>query len=175
MKKPIILLALFLCVFTGAFAQRHLKGIKSLDILGGKTGKGYYGEVGYNRYLTNKFYINLPVRAELAKINDVKLYSFSFNPSINYTVLKPTEWLFLSVKAGGSAYLDQRSSALGDSLFYKSSATTFNFGVFGGAEAEIYISDKVVWVINFRQNYNFVNYPGNWVWYAGTGLRLNIF
>ena len=176
MKTKIILLFAFVAIGSGAFAQRHLKGIKAVDILGGVTAKGYYGEAAFNSYLSNKFYYNLPIRAEFATIQGIKFNSYSFNPNINYTLLKPTEWLFINLKGGGSVYLDMRqSSGSADSLLINTSASTINYGFFGGVEIETYLSDRVVFLLNFRQNYNFKSYPGNAVWYAGAGLRFNLF
>jgi len=177
MKTKIILLIAFLAVGSGAFAQRHLKGIKGLDVLGGATGKGFYGELAFNAYVSNKIYYNIPFRAEAATIDQTKFNSLSLNPNINYTFLKPTEWLFISAKGGASLYLDSRGKSSSDSssTFIKSKSQTINYGLFAGLEAEIFLSDKVVWILNFRQNYNFNSYPGHAVWYAGTGIRLNIF
>ena len=177
MKTKFILLIAFLAIGSGAFAQRHLKGIKGVDILGGITGKGYYGELGFNSYISNKLYYNLPIRAEFAEIQGTKFNSYSFNPNINYTLLKPTEWFFISAKGGASIYMDSRGSTNSDTstTYINDKTTTINYGVFAGIETEVYFSDKVVWIVNFRQNYNFNSTPGHSVWYAGTGVRLNIF
>lgn len=157
-------------------AQRHIKGIKGVDLLGGVTGKGIYGEVGYNKYISNKVFYNIPLRYENAKIDQIKISSFSINPSLNYTFYKPWKWLYISAKTGGSIYADYISNTKPADVDYISgSGWKMNYGIFLGLETEIYLTDKLSWVLNFRQNYNFSPVSGNWVFYAGTGFRKAIF
>lgn len=176
MKKQILILIVLIAGTLTCNAQRHLKGISGIDAVGGITSKGFFCEAGYFQYLTAKSYFTIPVRIEVAKIDGYNLNSISLNPSYNYTLWKPTEWMFINLKAGGSAYYDMRSKTGGtDSLLISTKTSSLNFGLFGGVEIETYLSDRVVFLVNFRQNYNFKSYPGNTVWYAGAGLRFNLF
>lgn len=168
----------FVLVFIMTFtvnAQRHIKGVKGIDALAGATGKGVYGEAAYNYFLSNKVYLNFSGRFEYAKIQDVGLQSYSINPSVNYTIYSPAKWLFFSLKGGASGYWEQIDSDIPDNYEVKANSTsTFNYGVFAGVESELFFSNRVSWIINFRQNYNFAR-SGSKVFYGGTGLRFNIY
>jgi len=156
-------------------AQRHIKGVKSLDFLAGLTGKGYYGEVAYNVFYSNKLYLNYSGRYEQAVIDGAGLVSYSLNPSVNYTIYSPTPWLFFSLKGGVSGYYENIDTNIPDGYQLKAdSKSNFNYGVFAGAESELFFSNRISWIINFRQNYNFAR-SGSTVYYVGTGIRFNIY
>lgn len=180
MKKisVIVVLMIALIATNEAVAQRHIKGIQSTDIMGGITGNGYYAELGYLRCLSKEISISVPIRGELAKIENIGLMSISLNPAVNYNLWSPTEWLFFSAKGGLSVYYDMLNKSdfeKYDGRLYRNSDSYINYGIFGGAEIETYFSNKIVWVVNFRQNYNFNSPNGGSVYYLGTGFRYNIF
>jgi hypothetical protein len=154
-------------------AQNSQVRSKGISIMGGITGKGYYGELFYNQYLTSKFQIEVSGRAELAQINEYAINSYSINPAINYTIFRPVKWVSLNIKAGFSAYVNERTnSTSNDVLLLNRNTLILDYGAFAGIETEVYLSSRCIWLTNIRQNYNINSSPGNLIFYAGTGVRI---
>jgi len=166
--------AIVIIIFSvSASGQNTIEKAKGISIMGGITGKGYYGELFYNQHLATKFQIEVSSRAERAQINGYAINSYSINPAINYTIFKPAKWLHLNVKAGLSAYVNERTnSTLNDVLLVNRNTLVLDYGVFAGIETEVYMSSRFSWITNIRQNYNINSSPGNLIFYAGTGVRI---
>lgn len=179
MKKSIFICVAFLCLIGfKANAQRHIKGIKAIDVMGGLSGKGSYGELGYAHYLNNKFYITVRGRYEKGTINDsLNFTTYGLNVGANYTLWNPGEGFFFNLCGGGTAQFNQLDTKSYDRVKINDGIkqNTQSYGLFGGVETEVFFGNRVVWLLNFRQNVFFNKSIGSAAFYAGTGLRFNIY
>lgn len=186
MKKSKILgiIVLSLLFSQNVFSQRHIKGIKALDFGSGLTGRGYYLQGGYAHYLSSKDYITATAKYENGTMNDSLVFNgVSLNVGYNRTLFKINQSFFANGKAGLFGHFNSLKNDIGggseDNVqrisYDVKNKQEFTYGPFLGVETEWFLSNRLVLLLNAQQNYSIISSYGNWSWYAGAGIRFNIY
>lgn len=173
MKKSILsIIVMFFCL-SYSYGQRHLKGMNAVDIGGGITGFGTYVNGDFTHFLNNKYYFKVGGMFESAKFDDVKLNSFLLKGGINRNLFHLGNSFFVQANVNMLVSMNQYKGELIESTHKKKQY--FNLGFAPGAEIEYYISDRVVFLLDFMQAFYLgkeLNSVSTQVFYAGGGFRL---
>lgn len=171
MKRGLVLL-IFLCLYQlDIQAQRHIKGVKGFEVLGGITGKGYQGQVGFIKYFSNKVYGKCNVAFESGKLvdsykNSVGTSGFILDITAAYTVYNLNDNLFINPIFGISAATESVQKT-----DFTPSTTSFIYGGFGGLELEFFLTDEFVIVVNGTQRYYLNSNLGTARFFTNIGLK----
>jgi hypothetical protein len=156
---------------------RHVKGIQSLELGAGVSGRGnhYYGS--YIRYSSNKMYWKCGGYYETGNLHGQGYSSLGIDGAIAYTLVNFREAVYINALAGITGSIDWLNPGL---LTYdeignasRKDYKTVKIGAFGGVEAEVFLSDKLVIMLGWNERFLLKQIFGNNRWYGYGGLRYN--
>lgn len=173
MKHTTILFFLFVSLISHhSDAQlRHIKGIQSIET---SYLRSYYGNafsLGYVRYYSNSFYMKATTNYESLSNQkyNVNIARYFFDLLAQATFADINEQLFFNLAFGGTVSYETVTNT--EVIQPKNAG---KFGIVFGLEAEYFLHDKIVWII--QSNYRFMSRTefGNTRYYLGTGIRYNL-
>ncbi|MCU0440651.1 MAG: porin family protein [Raineya sp.] len=156
-NKTVLFTFLFIISVVSVNAQRHVKGVSQIELGGGITGKGLFGQVGYLRHFNNKIFGEAQFFGESSTIkgdvdgSDVKYSSYALNLQVGYNLWN-NEKIFFNAKAGLAGGLES-GKLVSKPINYIGSddkSGSFVAGTIGG-EVEFFVSDKFMVVPHFSQ------------------------
>lgn len=192
--RKILLFAFMLGVSTFVQAQddnepivklRHVKGSIGIDASVAYAHYGTAYQLGYIQYFNEKHSLSIMANYERGIIRDVdknattsgnnEKYLNSIAPHYEdllanvlygYTVYAIKDKVFFNLKAGGlvgmSKFVNPKTEII---------SANFNYGVVAGAEAEIYLVNRLAVIAYFNEQYTFKNIFGKIHYQLGGGLR----
>jgi Conjugative transposon protein TraO len=165
----VLLSAGLLLVHPSASAQRHIRGIKAIDLQGGISGKGWYASAGYVRFFSPKLYGRINATHESARIGEMDYRNTFLNVTPAFSFANISDRFFFSLLLGLSAGLETAKNA-GTALDERK----IIYGGLIGGEMEVYMGDRVALVLTGTQNYMLGGEIGKSRLYAGGGLRIRL-
>lgn len=136
-----------------ALAQRHVKNLNALGLLGGITDQGYALEVTYGRLATDRNMVRFGVLTERNLLDGTRNYaagqlSVHFAPQL----FQISETLYVHVLLGGVVRYEQR-----DALDATDTSPTSRVvaGPEAGLEADLFLLDRLSLVGSLRKGYLF--------------------
>jgi len=167
MKKiflPILMLALSSLL---ANAQvRHLKGQKALEVMAGITEYSQVYGGGFSQYFNSKLYLKGVLGYEYGTISNVDFTSYLVDLTVNYTVFSINSKVFFNAVLGASGIYEETETL--ESTFEQE---RFSPGIIGGFEIEVFLSDRIILIINGSQRHYFQSELGSNRWLATAGLK----
>ena len=171
MKKFLFLLLVLLPV--AGYSQRHLRGVSGVEVNGGVSDRGAYGLVGYSRYLGPKLYWKVTAGYEKGSIPAENAPAIKRNYSTilgqvgaYYSLLNLNSKAYLNVGGGGAV----ASESVTD-YEWGPSKGGFAYGPYVGGEAELYLADRLVFLLNGNYQYLLGSDLGATRIYGGVGLK----
>jgi len=174
-----IYIVILLLTASVSFSQRHLKNEKGLGIDGGITDLGWYVAPTFSYQVSNRIYLKSELMYESAEmdVNSVstKFNSFYLNVGAYYNLFHFKEFFFFNLGAGlQGTYADTkniRASTGGENS--PVNEIELDGGLYGGVEGEFYLTDRCVFLLNFKQAYQPTGNFGNWIPFTGGGFKYN--
>jgi len=161
---PILMLALSSLL---ANAQvRHLKGQKALEVMAGITEYSQVFGGGFSQYLSSKLYLKGALGYENGAISNVDFTSYLIDITANYTVFNINSQVFLNAVFGASGIYEETEFL--ESTFKQEG---FSPGIIGGLEIEVFLSDRIILIINGSQRHYFQSELGANRWLVTAGLK----
>ncbi|MEM6734657.1 MAG: hypothetical protein AAF620_01185 [Bacteroidota bacterium] len=178
MKKSLLLCGLLFCLSASLCGQgiRHVKGIKSVDVLYGFNKYGNSVNIGFVNYFSEKIYgkVNL-FNAELTQevvVSETRTLDLDFQRlGVDilgaYTGINFNEVVFINGIGGLTLTYNQ----------FKDSEVDFDSkikpGIAGGVEIEVFPIDRIAIISNFIQKYTLGEEYSDTRYYINFGLRIN--
>lgn len=159
-KRWIMAVFLFGNIALQAQDLRHVKGQNGIEIGGGATRIGGYGQLGYSHYFGPKIYGKVSAGYENATTYEIKTTSIFLDFTGNYTLFNLSKILYVNAVVGLTGNLDSYKD------YAPATGTKINYGALLGGEAEIFLSSKLVLLLNARQSFLF-GYQKNIAYYGG--------
>lgn len=182
MNKKLLIIGLF-AFSIGAKAQgdlnlqlRHIKGIKGLDFIGGIGKDCYNVEISYFNFLSDVFYLRTSLNFEKTTFPSVVLNDYVFKPSLNYTLFKLGQSVFVNAEAGAFAGIESNTQyvpADNKTYIYPAAGKLIYGGVLG-ANIEVYLNGNVSLIGSILQYYIKGSDYGNWKYQLNGGFRFII-
>ena len=179
MNKKLAIIALFAFSF-GAVAQddlnlklRHIAGIKGIDLMGGVGANCWNAELSYYKFISDVWIFRLGGNFEKTTFPSTNLTDFTVKPSINYTLFKLNDNLYVNGELGLFLGVEKNTAySPADDLTYSyPAASNFIYGAFIGGNVEIYINTNTALIGSFQQHYIGGSDFGNWKYQLNGGLR----
>jgi hypothetical protein len=167
MRRYFFLTSFLLCSIC-SLAQRHTKGVRAYEGLGGISKYGQLFLVGHARYLSSKTYLKVNVHYAMAQSDNLKHNSVGLNVSFHYSLPVYRNVVYASA-LGGVGFSNDKLGAQGTDNDF----STFKFSLVGGVELETFFSNKVSFIINANHHYLTGKYFGDMRWYATAGVRFH--
>jgi hypothetical protein len=148
LKKTVTVMMLTLGITS--FSQHHLKGSKFIEVGGGITKYGFFGDANFDMQIKPKLYVKSGLLAEFGnlKSSNTKYQSYMLNVGSFYNLFNLNHKLY--VNGGGGAVVKLDNVDAFDGAIQSNSK---NYGAYLGAETELFVSDKVAIGINAYQNF----------------------
>ena len=178
-----ILLLLFLLCSAIASAQRNASNYgSSLDITAGYAQGGYAVNGGFNYYLNSATYVQGAVYLSFATNEqdgfEIPYKNFTLNigyfKNVYFTSYKKNK---LAVGAGfliGNEVINEGNEELEGGILLDNTSELL-YGLFIGAEVDIYFSEKISIIGKVNQYYHPSSDLGNLIFYGGAGIRYILF
>ena len=187
----IILLIIFSFASLYVTAQRLYRGERSISITGGlqdnfyfqkQDNAGFFANISYSKITKKKnrwvFGINGSVKhyeyfGQYAPVSQFVGDAAFYTPFIkNYR----KNWI-ISVGVGGNVGYEVINA--GSKALFKNGAAIaaknqFEYGGFVGLENELYISNDVIWIVNFKERLLYGSDFVNTHWNFGTGFKFSL-
>ncbi|MGV3587972.1 MAG: hypothetical protein ACO1OF_13280 [Adhaeribacter sp.] len=177
MKKALLILflAVVMVPYPAAFAQRHVKHISAWGAHLGRTEKGTFYEVSYANYLTDKLTLRvsgLREHGDLSATGDYLVLSSRLFIAPELFRIGEIAYFHLLLGVSGAYERTNELLALENSENDKAYRTHFTYGPQAGAEADIFISNRISIVVSGTKGKMFNNsHLDEWPSYTGLGLR----
>ncbi len=171
------------------FCQRHISGVKSVDLQGGITQTGITGSLSYVHYMSTKSYLKVGLLYETGNrpaskntqnnlaegyiLEEVPYWSGALNAYFNYKLFNVKDVFYVNGLVGITATYDHLKYSEVSDYNISSDKTVFSFGPILGIETETYFSDKLGLVVGAWQSYHPLVSDFSGIWYASAGLRYN--
>ena len=169
MKKYITLFFAFVSISVATAQIRHVRHIKSIDLMYGVSGFGTTYSAGYVSYLSNTSYLKIGGFYEQGISQGLSYTSIGLEPYFAKNLVRAGYKYYLNAIGGAHISIDNSGATLGEFKI----PTTFKTGILLGIENEIFISDKFVFVLNISQRILLSQEFGNYRWFAQGGIRYN--
>jgi hypothetical protein len=169
MKIVITLLLTFFIVSAANAQIRHVRHIKSIDLMYGITGFGTTYSAGYVSYLSNTSYIKFGGFYEQGISQGLPYTSIGLEPYFAKNIIRGGYKYYLNAIGGAHVSVDNSGATLGEFKI----PSAFKMGVLLGIENELFISDKFVLIINFSQRILLAQEYGSYRFFAQAGIRYN--
>jgi hypothetical protein len=166
MRRIVLSVFLLTWCFAASGQIRHVKGIKSVEVNFGKPLYGTAFGASFVKYRTSSSYWKVGLLRDVSKRDLFQINSTAFDFSYYYTVYDINEIVYFNLFGGATVAVDQ----LVQNEFY-SAKSAFKYGVLGGAEVEVFITDKWAVVPGFNQRYLFVDTFGKTRHYITFSVR----
>lgn len=149
MKRLFIISTLLFSAVFYANSQHHIEGSNFIEVGGGITKHGYFGDVNYDKQLKSKLFLKVGLLADFGKLEESKTnYStFMFNSGLFYNLFNLGHKVYFN--AGGGLALKYDNVNAFEGAIKESS---LNYGGFVGGEAEAFFSDSFAVCLNGYQN-----------------------
>lgn len=170
MKVKIFLVIAFLTIAASSFAQfRHIKGVKSIEAGAGISKYGLLYNGSYIQYLSRKVYGKATIFFEKGKDSGIEFSSTGGDLAVAYNFLKLGEGVYINGISGLTMAMDKVTRGAES---YDIS-NKFKVGALFGAEVEVFITDKIVFVVGADQRIVLGSEFGNYRAYYRGGIRFN--
>ncbi len=188
MKKTLFITSLSLLLFSGIKAQdsisdvfnsadydfkaiklHHLKKMQSIDVrvMYAKLGTAF--EFNYGYLMTDEAQFHIGAYYEFGKIGYTTYDYKNAKIGVAYSLFKVGQRLFISPDLSLLAGFIK-----GKSSDFETTDSYFNYGVSLGLNTELYITNKLCFLIVADQQYNFKDQFGKYHYNVGAGLRLYV-
>jgi len=167
MKK--IFLPILFVVLSSQLANaqvRHLKGQKGLEVMAGITAYSQVVGGGFSQYISSKLYLKGLLGFENGTISNVDFTTYLIDITANYTVFNIKSQVFFNAVLGASGIYEETEPL--ESTFKQEG---FSPGIIGGLEIEVFLSDRIILIINGSQRHYFQSELGPNRWLATAGLK----
>lgn len=145
---------------------RHFQGMKGIE-LGVHTGRfGDYYSVGVSRYMTGNSYVKASGGFESGNVNGVGYQNYNIDIDYLYTFYKVKNFVYFNVGAGVTSSFDQVTS--NEILDVESK---MNFGFKPSLEVEMFLTDKLAFIVKADQRLYLKKEYGSKRWFAGAGIK----
>lgn len=169
MKKIYFIVLFLFPIILNAQGVIHIKGQKNINISGGITGLGKFGNVGYGQQISNLLNITGELQFEKAEFNATPFSIYKIVGTTNFNLYNLKQKLFIIASTGLFANYGVINNFEG--LKSDQASTGYNWGLVGGVELEYFMLEKIVLFSNFRQSYLFADFLGNKTYTVGVGLK----
>lgn len=180
--RYIFLCFIVLCLSNQVIAQRHIKGIYALDAMYSNTKYGQAYQLGFVKYYSNSLYGKINTFFESAEqprpTGNVKANGLGLDLRAVKTLFTTRESIFLNADVGLTGSYEYFSPALNyldsNGNQFSDNKKTIQYGAFIGIEGEVFINDKIVFLLNYNQRYLLAKNFGGTRYYASIGVRYNL-
>ncbi len=184
--QNILVMVFFVTISEHAFGQRHIKGLMALEAQFGfmnnlsvfsKDSGGHHVSMGLSKYINSNSYWKLHYDADRRNylVLDAPAFTSRQTGSISYyrTILKDKEGNFyLNVHVGGLAgYENINNNERVISGVELKARSKFVYGLSAGIESEVFLSDHLALLLQFRERLFIPSDTEKLRWYAGAGLK----
>jgi len=172
----ILFVFLIVCISSGVIAQRasirHVEGIRSVDVSYGITKYGSLFSTGFVMYFSNKLYGKGQVFYWSGENKGVKLSSIGVDVYGAYSPFNIRETVFFNLNGGLTVANDAPIGKIEGNLQLPNQ---LKFGLLGGMDMEVFITDRFVTVFTFNEKFlsKKENY-GQSRYFAQISLRYNL-
>jgi hypothetical protein len=166
-KSVLVLFALVICF--SALGQRHIKGVKALELNGGFSKYGNVGSIGFVRYMSLKTYLKGNVYYAMDSNEGIKHNSIGLDVSFLYSFPVYKNIVYANLQAGLTVANDRLTAMeSGDDH------AAFKFGGLAGVEVETYLSNKFSIILNGNERFISQQLFGTQRWYGTIGIRYHL-
>jgi hypothetical protein len=145
---------------------RHIEGIRGFDISAGENQMGRQFSMGYARYVNENFIARLLLNYEFGKINLTGYSTRYLFIEFNSTLFRIKNRVYINI-AYGALLGDENST----NEVLNAKGETFEYGLLAGANAEVYLLNKLSLLGEFKQIWDNGSGFGSFRYYTNVGLR----
>ncbi|WP_157637770.1 hypothetical protein [Flexithrix dorotheae] len=150
----------------------HGYGTKGLEIGGGIADQTQFVSFYGSSYLGMKTYLKVGGMYEFGNIKDVDYSAIYLDASFNIQVFRLWRVLYVNLTAGASGVYDEIKPDLQEQLDHDfSSFNGWNYGVFGGGEADVFLGKRIAALAFANQRFYFKDGFGTERFFVGVGLK----
>ena len=179
--KKVTMYALMAFLSLSCFGQRHLKGSKIVGLDGGITKFGYFGGLSFSYMVSAKSAITIDGVMEVDRnksgetLNDFQALYGSL--AFFYTPVDINSKIYFNVGLGIAGNFTSQTGSNYNGVTGEFEETTNkyqDYGVFLSPEVEFYIVDQFSVFLNARQFWFPTDEIGDFVFFGGGGVKLNL-
>ncbi|MBX2843772.1 MAG: hypothetical protein KTR26_18520 [Flammeovirgaceae bacterium] len=150
----------------------HGYGTKGLEVGGGVSDQTQFISFYGSSYLGMKTYLKVGGMYEFGEIKESDYSAVYLDASFNVQLFRLWRVLYVNLTAGGSGVYDDIKPALQEQLDHNfTNFNGWNYGVFGGGEAEVFLGKRIAVLAFANQRYYFKEGFGTQRFFMGVGLK----
>lgn len=175
MKKILLLFYLFLPYLSLAQDDEDYSSSTSerkceLQLGGGVTKLGYFGNIGFGYQATPKLSVVAAVTMEFGEINKSNFSNFFLKPGVAFTLNNPENRVHVNAVGGFIALYSTVKETI--SLATETKKSGFNVGAYIGPELELKIVESFSLNTYFHQAYLPLDFMGTTMFFVGGGIKI---
>lgn len=136
---------------------RHIKGIKSVEAGYGMNSLGPMYYAAFVPYVSSRTYLKFSPFHATGQQSEIQFTSMGVEASLGINLLKAGEFLYVNARPGLVVSADRLSPGIqvfqSDGSVRTETFQTIKIGGFAGVETEIFITDKLVFILGWNQRF----------------------